>query len=175
MTETRSRLSGWLRNGNRNLQHAIADHKSNVQACSFNHSDISPSLESTVYGRPTPPSAELCQTSQTGAIIYRRRRKPEAKPRIPRCVARESRKRQNGSMKTTIDIPEKELRDAMRFTRATTKREAVVKVLEEFNRRRRMAELVKYSGTFSDRFPGNDEIEAIDAKRDRDLHARTRR
>ena len=44
----------------------------------------------------------------------------------------------------------------MRFTRATTKREAVVKVLEEFNRRRRMAELVKYSGTFSDRFPTND-------------------
>ena len=63
----------------------------------------------------------------------------------------------------------------MRFTRATTKREAVVRVLEEFNRRRRMAELVKYSGTFSDRFPGNDEIEAIDAKRDRDLNARPRR
>lgn len=63
----------------------------------------------------------------------------------------------------------------MRFTRATTKREAVVKVLEEFNRRRRMAELVKYSGTFSDRFPTNDGIEAIDAKRDRDLNARSRR
>ena len=63
----------------------------------------------------------------------------------------------------------------MRFTRATTKREAVVKILEEFNRRRRMAELVKYSGTFSDQFPINDEIEAIDAKRDRDLNARTRR
>ena len=38
-----------------------------------------------------------------------------------------------------------------------------------------MAELVKYAGTFSDRFPTNDEIEAIDAKRDRDLHAGTRR
>lgn len=63
----------------------------------------------------------------------------------------------------------------MRFTRATTKREAIVKVLEEFNRRRRMAELVKYAGTFSDRFPINDEIEAIDARRDRDLHARARR
>ena len=58
---------------------------------------------------------------------------------------------------------------------ATTKREAVVKVLEEFNRRRRMAELVKYAGTFSDGFPTNDEIEAVDAKRDRDLHARARR
>jgi hypothetical protein len=78
-------------------------------------------------------------------------------------------------MKTTIDIPENELRDAMRFTRATTKRQAVVKVLEEFNRRRRMAELVKYAGTFSDGFPTNNEIEAIDSQRDRDLHARTRR
>jgi len=63
----------------------------------------------------------------------------------------------------------------MRFTRATTKREAVVKILEEFNRRRRMAELVKYSGTFGDGFPTNDQIEAIDAARDRKLHARTRR
>ena len=63
----------------------------------------------------------------------------------------------------------------MRFTRATTKREAVVKVLEEFNRRKRMAELVKYSGTFSDKFPGNDEIEEIEASRDRGVNARTRR
>jgi hypothetical protein len=78
-------------------------------------------------------------------------------------------------MKTTIDIPEDELRDAMRFTRAATKREAVVKILEEFNRRKRMAELVKYSGTFSDSFPTNDDIEAIDAERERHLNARPRR
>jgi hypothetical protein len=75
-------------------------------------------------------------------------------------------------MKTTIDIPEDELRDAMRFTKAKTKREAVVTVLEEFNRRRRMAELVKYSGTFSDSFPTNEAIEAVDASRDRQLHGR---
>jgi hypothetical protein len=81
----------------------------------------------------------------------------------------------NGRVKTTIDIPEDELRDAMRFTRAKTKREAIVKVLEEFNRRRRMAELVKYSGSFSDRFPTNDEIEAVDARRDRELNGRSRR
>lgn len=81
----------------------------------------------------------------------------------------------NGSMKTTVDIPEDELKDAMRFTKAKTKREAVVKVLEEFNRRRRMAELVKYSGSFSDRFPTNEEIEAIDAARDRGLNGRPRR
>jgi hypothetical protein len=77
-------------------------------------------------------------------------------------------------MKTTVDIPENELRDAMRFTKAKTKREAVVKVLEDFNRRRRMAELVKYAGTFSDAFPTNDEIEAVDAMRDRTLNGRPR-
>ena len=78
-------------------------------------------------------------------------------------------------MKTTVDIPEDELRDAMRFTKAKTKREAVVRVLEDFNRRRRMAELVKYAGTFSDEFPSNDEIEAIDTRRARKLDARPRR
>ena len=78
-------------------------------------------------------------------------------------------------MKTTVDIPENELKDAMRFTKARTKREAVVKILEEFNRRRRMAELVKYSGSFSDRFPTNEEIEAVDAARDGALNGRSRR
>jgi hypothetical protein len=62
----------------------------------------------------------------------------------------------------------------MRFTKARTKREAVVKVLEEFNRRRRMAELVKYAGTFGDAFPTNDEIEAVDVARDRKVHGRSR-
>jgi hypothetical protein len=75
-------------------------------------------------------------------------------------------------MKTTIDIPDRELRDAMRFTKAKTKREAVVTVLEEFNRRRRMAELVKYAGTFGDSFPTNEQIEAVDAKRDQGLYGR---
>lgn len=53
-------------------------------------------------------------------------------------------------------------------------RQAVIRVLEKF-RRRRMPELVKYAGTFSDQFPTNDEIEAIDGKRDRNLNARPRR
>ena len=78
-------------------------------------------------------------------------------------------------MKTTVDIPENELRDAMRFTKAKTKREAVVKILEDFNRRKRMAELVKYAGTFDDRFPTNDEIEAVDAARERRMRGRSRR
>jgi Bacterial antitoxin of type II TA system, VapB len=78
-------------------------------------------------------------------------------------------------MKTTVDIPENELKDAMRFTKAKTKREAIVTVLEEFNRRRRMAELVKYSGTFADRFPTNDEIELADVEGDREGHGRRTR
>jgi hypothetical protein len=78
-------------------------------------------------------------------------------------------------MKTTVDIPENELKEAMRFLKAKTRREVGVKVIEDFNRRRRMAELVKYSGTFSDRFPTNDEIEAVDTRRDRDLQACPRR
>ena len=78
-------------------------------------------------------------------------------------------------MKTTVDIPENELRDAMRFTKAKTKREAVVSVLEEFNRRRRMAELVRYAGSFADSFPTNEQIEGVDAARDRGAYGRSRR
>lgn len=50
-------------------------------------------------------------------------------------------------MKTTVDIPESELLDAMRFTRARTKREAIVTAIAEFNQRRRMAELSKLAGS----------------------------
>lgn len=53
-------------------------------------------------------------------------------------------------MKTTIDIPMDEISDAMRFTGAKTKREAVVTALADFNRRRRMADLVRYAGTCPD-------------------------
>jgi Arc/MetJ family transcription regulator len=66
-------------------------------------------------------------------------------------------------MKTTIDIPEKELEEAMRFTGAKTKREAVVRALEEFNGRRRVAELVKHFGTFRS-LATNEEIEAEQIK-----------
>lgn len=50
-------------------------------------------------------------------------------------------------MKTTIDIPRSELLDAIRFTGAKTKREAVVTAIAEFNRRRRIAELAEFAGT----------------------------
>lgn len=61
------------------------------------------------------------------------------------------------SMKTTIDIPEKELKDAMRFTGATTKREAVVTALKDFNRRKRIAALTKHFGA-SDTFMAHAEL-----------------
>jgi len=50
-------------------------------------------------------------------------------------------------MKTTVDIPDNELQDAMRFTRARTKREAIVTAIVDFNRRRRMGELARRAGS----------------------------
>ena len=60
-------------------------------------------------------------------------------------------------MKTTVDIPEKELHEAMRHTGAATKREAVVTAIMDFNRRRRLAKLVERFGTF-DHFLTHDEL-----------------
>ena len=53
-------------------------------------------------------------------------------------------------MKTTVNIPENELRDAIRYSGAKTKREAVVTAIADFNRRHRMAELVRHAGTCDD-------------------------
>ncbi len=66
------------------------------------------------------------------------------------------------SMKTTIDIPEGALADAMRFTGAKTKREAVLKALEDFNRRHRVEKFLKEAAGSMPDFPSNDEIEAVD-------------
>jgi len=69
----------------------------------------------------------------------------------------------NGFMKTTIDIPESELRQAMEFTKARTKREAVVTALVEFNRRRRLAALVRHGGT-CERLITVDELKSLRRK-----------
>ena len=66
-------------------------------------------------------------------------------------------------MKTTVNIPDKVLRDAMRHTKAKTKREAIVKALEEMNRRHSQAELLKYTGKFESLMT-NEEIEAMEEK-----------
>ena len=53
-------------------------------------------------------------------------------------------------MKTTVNIPDEDLADAMRFSKAKTKREAIVTAIQEFNRRKRMAELSRHAGTCED-------------------------
>ena len=63
-------------------------------------------------------------------------------------------------MKTTVDIPDKELKDAMRFTRARTKREAIVTALRDFNRRKRIAALRRHRGT-SETFMTHEELIAL--------------
>ncbi len=51
-------------------------------------------------------------------------------------------------MKTTIDIPQEELEEVLRNTGASTKREAVVTAISDFNRRQRLAKLVERFGTY---------------------------
>jgi Arc/MetJ family transcription regulator len=53
-------------------------------------------------------------------------------------------------VKTTIDIPDEVLEDAIRFTKAKTKRDAVVAAVTDFNRRQRMAALTRHLGTCKD-------------------------
>ena len=53
-------------------------------------------------------------------------------------------------MKTTIEIPDEEMRQVMKYTKAKTKREAVVYAIKDFNRRKRLAQLTKVLGTFED-------------------------
>jgi Arc/MetJ family transcription regulator len=63
-------------------------------------------------------------------------------------------------MKTTIDIPDDVLKEAMKHSQAATKREAVVTALEEYNRRRRMVRLLKHFGT-SEGFFSPEELEQL--------------
>ena len=54
-------------------------------------------------------------------------------------------------MKTTIDIPDRTMQEAMKFTGAKTKREAVVTALERFNRLKRLEKLnARVRGQFRD-------------------------
>jgi Arc/MetJ family transcription regulator len=56
-----------------------------------------------------------------------------------------------GSMKTTIDIPEKMLEEALKYTGAKTKKEAVLTAIEKYNKLRRLAALnARIRGTFKD-------------------------
>ena len=60
-------------------------------------------------------------------------------------------------MKTTIDIPRKDLEEAIEHLGAHTKKEAVVTAIRELNRRYRLEALVERFGTL-DGFPSREEI-----------------
>ena len=51
-------------------------------------------------------------------------------------------------MKTTIDIPDELMKDALKFSKASTKREAVVSALEDYIRRQKVKKVLKMFGTF---------------------------
>ena len=53
-------------------------------------------------------------------------------------------------MKTTVDIPEEILKEAMEYSRARTKREAILRAIEDFNKRKRLAKISNILGTFED-------------------------
>lgn len=63
-------------------------------------------------------------------------------------------------MRITVDIPETLLKEAMRFSNASTKRQAVLAALEEYNRRHRMAKLVRRLGK-SDGFYTDHELRKL--------------
>ncbi len=63
-------------------------------------------------------------------------------------------------MKTTLDIPERLLADAMKASGATTKRDAVMRALEEFNRRDRLRKLTERLGS-SDTFMSSDDLSKL--------------
>jgi len=69
-------------------------------------------------------------------------------------------------MKTTIDIPDGTLEQAMKFTGAKTKREAVVTAVERFNRLKRLEKLnARVRGQFRDFMTQSD----LKAMRDSDM------
>jgi Arc/MetJ family transcription regulator len=66
-------------------------------------------------------------------------------------------------MKTTIDIPENTMEEAMKFTGAKTKRDAVVTAVEHFNRLKRLEKLnARVRGKFRD-FMTQSELKAMRA------------
>jgi hypothetical protein len=69
-------------------------------------------------------------------------------------------------MKTTIDIPKSEMEELLRRTGAKTKKDAVVRAVMEYNRRRRLARLSRMLGTFKD-FMTIDELQMLRRKKRR--------
>lgn len=63
-------------------------------------------------------------------------------------------------MKTTVNIPKKEIEDVLKFTGAKTKTEAVTLAVKEYNRRVRLVKLADKLGTF-ERFISNEELNRL--------------
>lgn len=63
-------------------------------------------------------------------------------------------------MKITINIPDQELRDAMRYTGAPSRQEAVVTALIDFDRRQRLHRLAGQFGTL-DRFLTQEDLQEM--------------
>ena len=59
-------------------------------------------------------------------------------------------------MKTSVDIPENMLNELLENTRAESKRKAILIAIDEYNRRKRMSELVETLGTFKEFMTGNE-------------------
>jgi len=52
------------------------------------------------------------------------------------------------NVRTTLDLPEKLLNEAMKVTHANTKTAVIVKALEELVRKSKIHDLKKYKGSF---------------------------
>ena len=63
-------------------------------------------------------------------------------------------------MKTTIDIPDNVLSDAIRYTKAKTKKDAVLDALEDYIRRQKVVSLTASFGTWD--MESNTKIETAD-------------
>ncbi|MFA4919275.1 MAG: type II toxin-antitoxin system VapB family antitoxin [Thermodesulfovibrionales bacterium] len=63
-------------------------------------------------------------------------------------------------MKTTIDIPNKDLEEVIKYTKAKTKRDAVLQAIRDFNKRKRLSELAEILGTFKE-FMTQDDLEKM--------------
>ena len=59
-------------------------------------------------------------------------------------------------MKTTVDLPEDDLAEAMKYAKVKTKTEAVALAVADFNRRHRLAALTRHLGTFQDFMTSDD-------------------
>ncbi len=51
-------------------------------------------------------------------------------------------------MKTTLELPDEQVREAMKYTGAKSRREAILTALEDFNRRQRLKKFAAKLGTF---------------------------